>query len=299
MAPQPSVPQPTFRARDTHDRTIDFTADPFLVADHGTFYLFMEAFRTFLFPWQRRGDIGVASSPDGIRWHWEGVVLSQPFHLSYPCVFKWRGDYYMTPECEASGTVRLYKANPFPRKWELAGVLLTGVRLVDPTTFEHGGHWWLMAYDESANQVHLYMAASPYGPWSEHPRSPIVSGDVRIARGAGLPVEVHGRLYRFAQDGTGGYGAGVRVLQITRLTPTEYAEREAPEGPLLRASGHGWNGLGMHQLSLVPLGPDRFLAAVDGKSRRREHFAQRAAPPTGPAIATAPGTPASPRPPSR
>ena len=46
----------------------------------------------------RHGEIALARSSDGVAWRYDSVVLREPFHLSYPHVFKTGGRYYMTPE---------------------------------------------------------------------------------------------------------------------------------------------------------------------------------------------------------
>ena len=50
--------------------------------------------------------------------------------------------------------------------------------------------------------------------------------DVRRARPAGGIFPHQGRLYRPAQDCSGGYGYGLRIHEILTFNPTEYAERE-------------------------------------------------------------------------
>ena len=47
----------------------------------------------------RQGDIGVAVSEDsGLTWKHLGIALDEPWHLSYPFLFRWEGQVYMMPE---------------------------------------------------------------------------------------------------------------------------------------------------------------------------------------------------------
>ena len=62
------------------------------------------------------GDIGLAVSDDGINWSYKQIVLDEPFHMSYPYVFKWQEDFYMIPESQEANSVRLYRALDFPTK---------------------------------------------------------------------------------------------------------------------------------------------------------------------------------------
>src|SRR5581483_1115296 len=100
---------------------------PFMVHADGTWHLFFEVMN-----WRRNvGEIGHATSADGGRWTYRQVVLAEPFHLSYPYVFRWRDDFYMIPESYQAGAVRLYRAAAFPARWVFVGTLLEGPYLVD------------------------------------------------------------------------------------------------------------------------------------------------------------------------
>jgi hypothetical protein len=39
---------------------------------------------------EQEGEIGLATSEDGLKWDYKQVVLNEPFHLSYPYVFEWQ-----------------------------------------------------------------------------------------------------------------------------------------------------------------------------------------------------------------
>ena len=72
------------------------------------------------------------------------------------------------------------------------------------------------------------------------------------------------RLLRFAQDGLPDYGSSLRAFEILEMTPHRYAEREVAASPILRASGAGWNGMGMHHLDARPAPQGDWIGAVDG-----------------------------------
>ena len=55
------------------------------------------------------------------------------------------------------------------------------------------------------------------------------------------------------------------------LTREEYRERPLEDNPLLKESGTGWNGTGMHQISVAPVNRGRWIAAVDGKRRSDQY----------------------------
>jgi hypothetical protein len=114
------------------------------------------------------------------------------------------------------------------------------------------------------DELRLFSSEKIDAGWVEHPQSPIRSGNRRVTRPAGRIVDLDGRIIRFAQDAWPNYGSRVRALQIDRLTPSEYAEHEVPESPILQATHTGWNALGMHHVDAHQVGPASWLAAVDG-----------------------------------
>jgi hypothetical protein len=250
---------PVLTARDVTDMRAAFLADPFMIRDVDRYFLFAEVMDSVT----GRGSIGVATSATGAAWAYKRIVLTEPFTLSYPYVFKWDGQYYMLPETHQANSVRLYRANPFPDKWEFVASLVTGRPLNDPSIVRVGKEWWLFA-GEGFDTLRLYHADTLTGPWVEHPRSPLVAGDPSLARPGGRLLFVNGRLFRMAQRDTPNYGNQVRVFEVTRLSATDYKETELPESPILRASGSGWNRAGMHNVDFLQTGANRWLACVDG-----------------------------------
>ncbi len=254
------IVQPVLTAQDVTDIHANFVADPFVVCDGNRWYMFLEVLATVI---SARGMIGVAESPDGFVWDYNRIVLAESFHLSYPFVFRWEGDYYMVPESWHDHSVRLYKADPFPYVWTYQTSLLTGLGFADPTIFRHQDRWWMFVSDLTSANCYLYWSDSLDGGWMEHPASPIIHNDRQRARPAGPVVHREGVLYRQAMDCGPCYGYGVRVFAVDALTPTVYQEHEIPQSPILRGDGSGWNADAMHTCS--PWYSNRgWLAAVDG-----------------------------------
>lgn len=256
-----SVANPVLTAADVTDTAATSVADPFLLRVDGRWHMLFE-----IDNWNSwKGEIGCATSGDGLEWKYEGIVLAEPFHLSYPHVFAADGGIYMTPESSQAQAVRLYRARRFPNEWEHVADLVSGLPFADPTIVRHGGRWWLFTETSGGGDdtLRLFHADGLMGPWTEHPQSPIVRGDAAVARPAGRIVSVDGRLVRFAQNCRPAYGTDVRAFEILTLTADDYAERPLREAPLL-GPGAGWNAGGMHHVDPVAVGPGRWLAAVDG-----------------------------------
>ena len=260
---------PVITAAHVTDFPARFVADPFLIQEQGKYYLFFEIQGV------DNGVIGLATSDDGLHWCYKRVVLEESFHLSYPNVFKWKDDYYLIPESVAVNSVRLYKAMHFPDIWQFVKPIIVDKPLVDSTILSHQGLLWLFSASMDNQNLYLFYAEHPEGPWTEHPRNPIVRGNSRDARPAGNILDTGNRLIRFSQDSQEygeRYGKAVRGFEIITLTREEYQERPLEGNPLLKASGAGWNSIGMHQISAWPVSRGQWIAAVDGKRRSDQYI---------------------------
>ncbi|MDN5780619.1 MAG: hypothetical protein L0H23_01125 [Luteimonas sp.] len=222
-------------------------ADPCLVEDGRRRLLFVEEFP------QDMGGKGIIIClqvrEDGTADRL-GVVLDEPFHLSYPQPFRWQGEWYMTVESGAARRASLYRAEAFPLRWTRVADLIQGRACVDPTLHRHNGRWYLFANvsesgGSTCDELFLFVADDLAGPFQPHPDNPIVS-DVRHARPAGRLFEHRGRLVRPAQNCGPSYGAEVAFREVTVLSPTRYEER-----PLGRLSGWGLGMDGCHTYSAI------------------------------------------------
>lgn len=196
-------------------------ADPFLFEHEGRHHLFCED----LPPGARAAVISHTELPAGAA---PAPVLEQPHHLSYPCVFAHDGAIYMIPETSAQQRVELYRAVEFPGGWRREATLLDGVVASDATVLIESGRLWLFVcltepHATMLDELHVYSAASPLGPWWPHPRNPVVS-DVRCARPAGAIQRWGAQLVRPGQDGSRRYGGAISFQAIDVLDEHDYAE---------------------------------------------------------------------------
>ncbi|HEY5971326.1 MAG TPA: hypothetical protein VIT22_05025 [Pseudoxanthomonas sp.] len=158
-----------------------------------------------------------------------GIALEEPGHLSFPQVFPWQGQWYLTVESGHDRRVSLYQAAAFPMEWVRIADLITDRVCVDPTLHHHDGHWYLFVNvaennNNTCDELFLFVADNLEGPFAPHPASPIVC-DVRRARMAGQLFHRNGRLIRPAQDCGPGYGNAVVFHEVLELSPTTYRER--------------------------------------------------------------------------
>jgi hypothetical protein len=198
--------------------------DPFLIDVDGRTHLFFESYSfeagRAVIATVELGPGGLASRPQ--------VVLERPYHLSYPFVFRWDGEFFMLPETSENKTIELYRAERFPDRWVLDRVLMRDLVAVDSTLIEHAGRLRLFVNIAgrgigTTTELHLFSANDLFGPWRPHRRNPIVADDGR-ARPAGPIFEHDEALVRPSQDCTGAYGRAVVFNRIDRLDEGDYQE---------------------------------------------------------------------------
>ena len=230
-----------------------------------------------------RGAIGLADSADGRRFTYRQVVLREPFHLSYPFVFEWEGEVYMTPEALDAGGVRLYRATRFPLEWTPVATLVAG-RLADPTVFRHDGRWWLFACGAPASHddLRLFTAGALEGPWSEHPqsrwspataapRAPRAGRSSTTARGCASP--------RTAIPSTAA-GCGPSASPSSTVTATP--KRSARPTRCSRPRGKGGAAAACTTSTPIPRkdGDEAgWIACVDGCAERESNLPSKTLPP--------------------
>ncbi len=246
-----------------------FWADPFPIEVGGKTYIFFE---DYSYP-TGKGHISVfevdeLGEPGNSR-----IALERPYHLSYPFVFSWAGQLYMIPETTSVGDVELFRCMGLPDRWEFDRTLLKGVRAADASIEEHDGHWWLFATIQApgahndVEELHLFHAESPLGPWTSHRRNPIKS-DVGSSRPAGRLYQHDGTWYRPAQDCTLGYGHSIVLNRVEVWDVEDYREVQAGRIDPDWAPGldrtHTFNALGPLFVMDARIARRRFLPAARG-----------------------------------
>ena len=263
LSPHENADNPVLTCEDVSDVPAAFVADPFMLRVDSIWHMFFEVMNRQT----GKGEIGLAVSSNGLEWTYRQIVLAEPFHLSYPYVFKRLGSYYMIPESYQDGSIRLYRALTFPTQWLFVGTLLSGRTFLDSSIFYYDNKWWLFTEtnpDLKGGTLRLYCADDLVGRWYEHPESPIIEGNAHIARPAGRVLITRNRIVRYTQDCYPVYGTQVRAFEITELTNTSYRERELEADLILKPSGAGWNESGMHHIDPHFTDDGQWIACVDG-----------------------------------
>lgn len=202
-----------------------FWATPFILKKQGKTYLFFEEYfyktglgRISYVTVADNGDIGESQ-----------VALERPYHLSYPFIFEYRGEFYMIPETPQNRAVEVYRCTRFPDQWEFHMTLMPDVQAVGATLIEYSMRWWMFVNiagkgGSTQDELHLFYSDDPLSTnWTPHPMNPIVS-DVRFAQPAGRIFRREGGLVRPSQDCSPRYGYAVNLNRITKITVYEYEE---------------------------------------------------------------------------
>lgn len=244
-----AVPSRAFSEYQLLSPALDrFWADPFVVP-HGDGWALI--FEEKLYA-DRKAHISALHIDRAGRASEPERVLVCDYHLSYPFLFRWQDTWWMIPETARNQTIELWRATEFPRRWVRERTLIDNIAAVDATLFEHAGAWWMYCNlgepgASREEELHLFHAPSPLGPWTAHRRNPVRS-DIRCARPAGRPFFTDGAWHRPAQDGSGGYGSGLVLHRIERLDPHDFAERQ-----IARFAPDWTPGLsGLHTINACP-----------------------------------------------
>lgn len=198
-------------------------ADPFPEKSDHRSYVFLEE-------WDKRKKKGRI-----LRWE-EGkdpkVILEEPWHLSYPFLWKEKDKFYLIPESAEAGKLYRYEAEDFPDQWKFRQEFFPE-EAYDPTIWKTGAGYWLFVNQKPHpasspfDELYLYYSETWENPvWTPHPQNPVVS-DVRKSRPAGRLFERNGKLYRPAQDSELRYGHRIRIQEVLHLTKESYLEQEA------------------------------------------------------------------------
>jgi len=261
IRPHPSVSNPVLTGSDVTDRAVTQVADPFIVYDSGVYHMFMETFND-----DTDGDIGHATSIDGLDWTYDTTVLGTPEHLSWPLVFKWDGTWYMIPGTKGGG-MDIYRGDPFPTTWTFVETAMAGEPVGDYILFPWNGRWYAITYDGAADTKNVYYSDTfpslTGGTWTAHPQNPIYTGGATDPlRNGGRPIVREDFIDVFYQQQN---QAKTRYHRITTLTTDTYDDTEVSTSPITQYTRQGWNANRMHHVdAMMPYVGGNDVVVVDG-----------------------------------
>ncbi len=201
-------------------------ADPFLFLHNGTTYLFAEIFDKK----EGIGKLGYAIF-DGKKFSKWKIIISEPYHLSYPNIFEFDGNIYIVPEANESKTVYAYKAVNFPDKWEkISPPIIEGKQLVDTTFLDYNNKHLMFTYDIIPDEnKKLYIYELDENVKAELFINESISDDDASARPGGNFFEYNGKIIRVSQNCDGDYGIGVVFSEVEECSENAYCEKKLLE----------------------------------------------------------------------
>ena len=233
-------------------KPLRFQADSFLFVKGDELFLFYESQH-----WDDPGCIVMSKTKDLLTWSKPVVVLSEPFHLSFPYVFEDHGNIYMIPESQESDTIRLYRANA-----DLTDFRLVRILLKQDVYYKDDKYYLFTSYQKNwMYYQELYITDDlQNGEFTKHPHSPICVSN-EFGRNAGSLIDYKGKLLRVTQDCHKDYGDNISLMEITRLDENHYEEQ------LFMHNVFPCNNIfvdGGHQLNIAQF-RDKYIYATDYK----------------------------------
>lgn len=152
-------------------------------------------------------------------------VLMSGEHFSYPYSFELNGEEYLLPEVASHSSPYALK-NPFNVDGKINLKGLESYRIVDGTLIVLNGTLFLFCSmnSNSSDCLYLFYSSGIDKEFYPHSLNPIVIDPLRARMGGRLSLR-NGKYYRFGQDNSYGYGDGVSICEITKLTTSEYEEK--------------------------------------------------------------------------
>lgn len=195
--------------RDTQFEIISNTwrtwaADPFLFRDNDELYIFAELYDYI----HRKGSIGYTKLING-KWSKWRVVLDEPFHMSYPNIFKVEGNIFMVPETSAGHALRLYRASVFPNEWECVKNIAEDIMWVDTTFFKADGNIHALTTDVSDENNHKDYLLSFDEELNLITKQLVHEDNINYSRPGGNFFFYNNMCYRVSQDCSSHYGGGM------------------------------------------------------------------------------------------
>lgn len=203
-------------------------ADPMLFTYQGEKYLFTEAFDMKL----HIGRIAVSSYVDG-EFTVPKVIIRRPYHMSYPCVFEYKGEVYMIPETSQRGTLEIWKAQGNLYAWKKHGILLDKVRYADSTILQLNGGVYLFSYEDNYTDndntgeyiTHVFELEPDTLRIAEIEN---IEHERNVKRPAGnFILQPDEQIFRTTQNNIRTYGESMIVNQVTSIKP--FAESKVCE----------------------------------------------------------------------
>ena len=190
-------------------------ADPFLFEYQGEHYLFVE------YVSGKKGEIAYYKFINN-KPVFQKVIISEPYHLSYPCVFTHGNNVYMIPESADNHSIDLYKAVSFPNTWEKVCQLAEGI-YYDTTYMSYQNKSYLITYSPKRHYFELGLFSFDIDKRKIEKLSEIQYKE-NVGRPAGNVYVANNELIRPAQDCSRKYGENLFFYKVEGLNDGKFGE---------------------------------------------------------------------------
>ena len=190
-------------------------ADPFLFEYQNAHYLFAEYVNG------KKGEIAYYKFINN-KPVFQKVIISEDYHLSYPCVFTHGADVYIIPESADNHSIDLYKAVSFPDRWEKVSQLVEGI-YYDTTYVNYKDKDYLITYSPKKGFFELGLFAFDIDGRKAEKLAEIQYKE-NIGRPAGRIYVENGELIRPAQDCSRKYGENLFIYKVDGLDDGKISE---------------------------------------------------------------------------
>lgn len=200
----------------------------------------------------------MTNTKDLNNWTAPTMVLQEPFHLSFPFVFKHGDEIYIIPESSEIGEIRIYRfCDDSLTQVEFMKVLKEG-EYVDSSIISKDGKYYLFTSASQFNQ-RVFVSEDLLGDYNEHPSSPIYSGS-DFGRNGGSVFKYKGTYYRPSQDCTHLNGDNVSLHKLKDFTISSIVESLFVEKIINK--NDAFYLYGGHQFNVVEY-RDKIIVATD------------------------------------
>lgn len=183
-------------------------ADPLQFKYQGKTFLFMEAFEKCC----QIGRIAVSVFENG-KFSEPYVIIKNPYHMSYPCVFEYKNEVYMIPETSQNRTIEIYKAmDKNLLLWNKHKVLCVG-NYVDTSVLVLGDEVFLISYSELPNKYTTTIFKLDMNVFSLEVLATYESIE-NVFRPAGRPQIIGTKCFRTVQYNANCYGEKMSVFEL-------------------------------------------------------------------------------------
>lgn len=233
-------------------------ADPIPFVLDGKHYIFMEVYDRF----RKKGYIGVSDiDTKKMTVHMPVKIIEEPFHMSFPYIFRYHGKAYMIPETHEAKQIRIYKMGESIYEWNLYHAYDTQNELSDTIVLLQDDVLYLLNTEKNSKnpyqtKMHLLKIENLEAKSAliEIPLNMPASNSQVYSysnRNGGHIIEDKDKLYRVIQEAEDmWYGKDIVIREILKYGDNGYSESanitklEADKLPIRIRRRHAI--LGMH-----------------------------------------------------